>query len=340
VAAGADAPTGAFGAKPTVKAPRTVEPADAVDAAHAVEPARPAEPGPTPDPPAPADPAAVSEGTTTTRPAIIERRQGVDRRQPRASSRLQAAWIDPEEMPFTPQPRPGNAITSRIFSLGVLGVFLAALAWLIVPEVHFRIYNQHEIQFSQGILTARPVPLSPVQAAVVEEILIDDLSTNVSLPAGTPIARLRGRTVDGTRSYSYDLRVPFDARLVSVGAPTGTVTQPGVPVITVYDPAELMVIVTVNQNDLDLLRQDMAVKLHSPLLGKPIKGSLVSAVPILGTEHQPTASTLVNLRIRPDLTVIDGLLPGLQFDVTIDLDSVPKSAPALLYTLDAAAPLK
>ncbi len=288
-----------------------------------------------PEPVGTAESAAAAAAAELT--AIVERRRGVDRRGPRASSSLQPAWIDPEEMPFTPQPRPGNPIASRIFSLGVLGVFLAAIAWLIVPEVHFRVVHQDEVQFSGGILTAQGVPLGPLEAAVVEEILVDDLSPDATIAAGTPLARLRtrGTSDDGTTVY-YDVSAPFDARLVSIGAPEGSTTQPGIPVLTVYDPNEMMVIVTVNQDDLDMLRQGMAVSLHSELFGEAVAGELVAAVPILGTAHDPVSSTLVNLKIRPNLDQIDDLLPGLQFDVVIDLDSAPRSAPQLLYTTNPA----
>lgn len=279
--------------------------------------------------------APPAQPVAAERPPIVERRRGVDRRGPRAAPNLQPAWVDPEEMPFTPQPRPGNPIASRVFSLGVLAVFVAAIAWLIVPEVHFRLVHQNEIQFSSGILTAQGVPLGPLEAAVVEEILVDDLSPDVTIAAGTPLARLRTGTVDlAGKAVYYDVSAPFDARLVSIGAPEGSTTQPGIPVLTVYDPTEMMVIVTINQNDLDLLRQGMAVALHSNLFDGAVAGELVAAVPILGTAHDPTASTLVNLKIRPDLSQIDDLLPGLQFDVVIDLNSVPASAPQLLYTVD------
>lgn len=320
-----------------------VQPALAVQAAAAPH----ATPAPV-EPPQPvliarADTYSPSDGTevlppASERPAIVERRRGADRRGPRPSLNLQPAWLDPEEMPFTPQPRPGNPIASRVFSLAVLAVFVVAIAWLIVPEVHFRVVHQNEVQFSTGILTAQGVPLGPLEAAVVEDVLVDDLEPDAVIPAGTPLARLRTGEVDPAgESVYYDVSAPFDARLVSIGAPEGSTTQPGIPVLTVYDPTEMMVIVTVNQADLDLLRQGMTVSMHSPLFDSAVDGVLVAAVPILGTVHEPTASTLVNLKIRPDASQIGDLLPGLQFDVVIDLDSVPTSAPQLLYTTDPAA---
>ena len=106
---------------------------------------------------------------------------------PRATSSLQAAWIDPEETPFTPVLKPGNTIASRIFSLFVMAIFLGVLGWLIIPEVSFRIRTADTVTLSDGILTAQAVPLAPIRPALVDEVFVSAAALRDGvLPAGTP----------------------------------------------------------------------------------------------------------------------------------------------------------
>ncbi len=162
-------------------------------------------------------------------------------RRGRAAPSLQAMWIDPEETPFKPQVRPGKALPARLFSLLVTAAVVGLLAWLIVPEVSFRLANVNTVTVRDGVLTAQPVPLGPTTPAIVEKLWVDagHLPSGV-LPAGTSIARLRTSAPDAFGSTTVDLAVPFDARFVSVDTLQGAVTQPGTPVATVYDPRKLL----------------------------------------------------------------------------------------------------
>ena len=252
---------------------------------------------------------------------------------PRATSSLQAAWIDPEETPFTPVLKPGNTIASRIFSLFVMAIFLGVLGWLIIPEVSFRIRTADTVTLSDGILTAQAVPLAPIRPALVDEVFVSaaELRDGV-LPAGTPIARLESVTADGQEIETYDLSAPFDARFVSIDTLVGAVTLPGTPVATVYDPEAMYVIAAVRPETLDSLRRGMTVELRSNALDGIIPGELISAVPLLRTEHEPTTSELVNVRIRPDTAAIAALVPGIRFEARIDLTSAPEGAPPIVFT--------
>ncbi|QXC62973.1 HlyD family secretion protein [Aquihabitans sp. G128] len=251
----------------------------------------------------------------------------------RPTRTLQSMWIDPEETPFTPVQRPGRAIPARLFSLLVLAVFVGLLAWLIVPEVSFRLANVNNVTVRDGVLTAQPVPLAPPVAATVEKLFVDagHLPSGV-LPAGTPIARLRSAGADADGSSTVDLTAPFDARFVSVDTLEGAVTLPGTPVATVYDPTKMYVVMTVRPEVLESLRRGMKARLTSRVLSEPIEGTVVAAVPLLGTDQNPTTSELVNIRIQPDGESVVDLVPGLRFDATIDLKSAPRGAQPLVIT--------
>lgn len=249
---------------------------------------------------------------------------------PQASQGLEQPFIDPPDLPFTPEPRPGRSIPSRVFSLLVMGALLGMLGWLILPEVQFRFAHLHHLSYEDGILTAQPVPLGPVEAALVEEIYIKaDNTPDLPIRANTPIARLRTTLEDGTTRRD-DLVVPFDARFVSIDTPQGATTRQGVSVATVYDPTEMYLIVTVPPEDLDEMRGGMRASLTSGHLDAPVKGTVISAVPLLGNEHEPTSRDLVNIRIRPDEGALVNLVPGLRFDVAIDLRSAPEGAKPLV----------
>lgn len=250
----------------------------------------------------------------------------------RPTRTLQTMWIDPAETPFTPVTRPGKAIPARLFAFLVLASVLGMLAWLIVPEVNWRINNADRLIIRDGVLTAQPVPLAPPVASIVDQLYVDaGHLPNGVLPAGTPIARLRTGGQFADPAY-VNLTAPFDARFVSVDTLEGAVTQPGTPVATVFDPRKMYVVITVRPAQLERLRRGMRARLTSAVLDEPIDGTVVAAVPLLGTDQNPTTSTLVNVRIQPDGDSVRDLVPGLRFDASIDLDSAPDGAQPLVIT--------
>lgn len=251
----------------------------------------------------------------------------------RPSSTLQQAWIDPAEMPFEPVPRPGNPLTARLIAWIGVAFFLAGLGWLIIPELDLRLQSLEIVNLEDGVLTAQPVQLAPIRAAIVSELYVDAsrLPDGV-LAEGTPIALLEGTSQDGTRQVLNEMVVPFDARFVSVDTLVGGVVMPGTPVATVYDPSKMYVIVTVRPELLDIMRRGMRARLISDVADVEIEGEVISAVPLLGTDHEPTTANLVNIRIKPDPEGIADLVPGIRFDAMIDLSSAPANAQPLVFT--------
>jgi len=271
--------------------------------------------------PAHVDPAHVDPGSASV--AAV----------PRANSTLQKAWIDPEETPFTPVPRPGNPLTARVIAwVGVLA-FLVGLGWLIIPELDLRLTSLETVQLSDGVLTAQPVQLSPLRPSIVSDLYVDASSLpDGVLPEGTPIALLESTSQDGTRVEANEITVPFDARFVSVDTLVGGVVMPGTPVATLYDPAQMYVIVTVQPELLDVMRRGMRARLVSEVAGVEIEGVVISAVPLLGTDHEPTTANLVNIRIKPDADAVADLVPGIRFDAIIDLASADPGSQPLVFT--------
>ena len=253
----------------------------------------------------------------------------------RPPPRLQRTWIDPSEKPFAPVVRPGNALVSRLMSLAASACIMAFLAWIIVPQVNFRLTTINTVLLRDGVLSAQAVQVAPTRPAVVKELFVDaSILPDSDLPAGTPIARVEGYSRDGLSNETTILSVPFDARFASVDQLEGGVTYPGNPVATVYDPHRMYVIVTVQPATLNLLRRGMRAWLASDVLTKPIAGTVISAVPLLGTDNSPTTAKLVNIRIKPDEERMSELVPGVRFDARVDLKSVPKDAPKLVFTVE------
>lgn len=259
------------------------------------------------------------------------RPQGATGPRGRPSVALQDTWIDPEETPFTPVVRPGKELPARLFSLCVLGAVLAFLAWMILPEVSFRVGNIDNVGVRNGVLTAQPVPLASPSPAVVEELWVDPANPPTGLlEAGTLIARLRTVTVDGDGSSTSTITMPFDGRIASIDTLTGAVTLPETPVVTVYDPAHMYVVVTVRPSTLRRLKEGMRARLTSALVDGSIRGTVVSAVPALGDVYELAESDLVNVRIRPDADAVAELVPGIHFDASIDVTSAPDGAEPLV----------
>ncbi len=251
-------------------------------------------------------------------------------RRPGRTPALQATWVDPGDVPFEPVPRPGNPATARLVTWLALGCFGVALLWLIVPALDTRVATRHSVVLDDGVLTAQPVQLAPVAPAVVTELLVGE--GDGVLNEGSPIARLEGPVGDDGRAEVSEIVAPFDARFVSIDTLAGGVVMPGTPVATVYDPARMYVIVSVTPETLELLRTGMRVELTSDAVAEPIGGEVMSAVPLLGTDHAPTTASLVNVRIRPDADAVVDLLPGIRFEVEVDLTSAEPGAPRLTLT--------
>lgn len=251
----------------------------------------------------------------------------------RPTPSLQRTWIDPEETPFEPRPRPGNPFAARMLSWVFTLLLVGAIAWLVVPEISFRFATSDTLVLRDGVLTAQPVPLAPTRPATVTELYVDAsaLADGV-LREGTPIALLERIDVRGEEFELFEVRAPFDARFVSVDSHVGTVVLPGTPVATLYDPTKMYVIVRVVPELLEQLRRGMTVELKSSVIDQPISGTVISAVPLLGTDHEPTSADLVNVRIRPDASRIVDFVPGIHFDAAIHLDSVGDDAQPLVFT--------
>ncbi len=280
---------------------------------------------------APSPHASLAEALTLVRQTPPD--QAMPNLAPQMARDLATPWVDPSDMPFTPQPRPGKSLPSRIFSMMLTWVFMAAIAWLIVPELDLRFLHQGELRYRDGILTAQPIPLSSMYPSVVEELYVDYVTLDDEmLPAGTPVALLRRMGPDGVTEETEELVVPIDSRFASVDAPEGSVIYPGQPVVTVYDPTLMSVLVTINAGDLEDLRRGMSVRLTNEAVSGALHGTVDSAVPLLGTDHEPTSSRLVNIRVRPNPGEVTDLVPGIRFRVVVDTESVDDEAPELVFT--------
>jgi HlyD family secretion protein len=249
---------------------------------------------------------------------------------------LTEMWLDDVVQVFKPIVRPGRVWTARLMAM-FFNLFIAsAVGWLVVPEFWHRVESRGDITIKQSVLTAQPVTLATREAAIVEEIYVDVQTLSDAFVAkGTRIAKVRkhSATEDGG-SIEY-IVAPFDARFVSINAPVGTVTQPLSPVATVYDPTKMMVIATIRIVDLDRFRRGMTVDMHATSLDRPIKGIVDSAVPLLGTEHDPATQDLINIRILPDVEAVQDLVPGINLRLTVHTDSADEDAPRLLLNMNS-----
>lgn len=245
----------------------------------------------------------------------------------RPTSALQSVWIDSEDVPFTPVVRPGRVLPARLFSIFVLGAVMAFLAWMIVPEVSFRLQNLDKVTVRDGVLTAQPVPLASTVPGTVESLWLDPADPpDTLLEKSTLLARIRREGVDVSGSSTVEIVMPFDGREASVDALNGAVTLPQSPVATVYDPYHMYVVVTVRASVLRRLKHGMKATLSTTLVGSDIPGTVVSAVPALGDSTEPADRATVNVRIRPDSDRVSDLVPGLRFHAVIDLGSAPDGA--------------
>ena len=244
-------------------------------------------------------------------------------------------WLDgedDEEDTYTPAQRPGRKIGVSFLTLIIILTAVLGVAALVGPGLQERYLHRDSLLFKDAILSAQPIQLSPLRPARVEELYFDYLSLpDEVLPAGTPVARLSQRSADGLTIDEIELSIPVDARFAAIDSQIGSVVYPGSPIATVYDPSLAVVLMTVEPSALENLRRGMRARIENSTLNIAFDGTIDSAVPLLGSDFEPSEAKFIHVRVRPDEGTVTNLVPGVRLNVRVDTNSVDGDAPRLLF---------
>ena len=99
------------------------------------------------------------------------------------------------------------------------------------------------------------------------------------------------------------ITAPYPGVVGATHAELGDMAQPGRALLTVFDPRELRVTASVPQSALAKVRLDAPIRIEIPALGASVTAANATVIPLADARTHTS-------RIRLDLPVVEGLLPG------------------------------
>lgn len=122
--------------------------------------------------------------------------------------------------------------------------------------------------------------------------------------AQAQVATLKASAGQAATQRSFaTVTAPFAGVVGATHVETGDHATPGRPLVTVFEPSALRVTATLPQAVLAKWKRDLPVIVELPALGRSVKASAATVVPLADVKTHTT-------RVRLDLAASEGLLPG------------------------------
>jgi hypothetical protein len=212
----------------------------------------------------------------------------------------------------------------------VVALLIGGAAFGGTHIVQQRLAARAYVDAGTAVLTAKPIPVGSADAGVVNDILV---TGRQSVTAGAELARIT-LTANGTssRPRTQVLRAPTAGIVSDINVGVGGVARAGEPVVTLYDPAALTFLVEVPLDTLRQLRLGMTAYVSGPGLAGRISTTLDEVVPRVTTIEPAHTSDRLTVVLKPDAVqqrTVRTLVPGLQFDVSVDTTTAVGKTPAV-----------
>jgi multidrug resistance efflux pump len=238
----------------------------------------------------------------------------------------------PERAPEPPAPAPRHRLRRTLSFLRTVTVVLILLAAAVgggYYVVRQRLADRAFVNAGTAVLTAEPIAVGSADAAVVTRMLTAERQ---SVTAGALLATITV-TADGTRKAKVqELHAPAAGVVTEINVAPGQIARAGEPIVTLYDPAELVFQVDVPLETLRKLRLGMTAYVTGPGLSGRIATTLHQVQPKVAPGQPATASDGLTVVLQPDpsvLTTVRTLVPGLQFGVVVDTTTAVGNTPAV-----------
>jgi multidrug resistance efflux pump len=237
------------------------------------------------------------------------------------------AQSDPDPAPAPPRRRLRGAL--RVVRTGM--VVLIVLATAVVGGAYVvreRLAGQNMVDAGTAVLTAQPITVGAADAAVVTTVLIEE---RTSVAAGAVLATIT-LTADGGAARVQELHAPAAGIVTEINVEPGQVARAGEPIVTLYDPAELVFQVDVPLETLRELRLGMTAYVTGPGLSGRIATTLREVQPRVAAGVPVGAPDRLTVVLLPDpatLPTVRTLVPGLQFAVVVDTTTATGNTPAV-----------
>jgi multidrug resistance efflux pump len=184
-----------------------------------------------------------------------------------------------------------------------------------------------QLDLGQVTLTAQPVQVQPAFTGVVTAV---DVHALQRVEAGEQLGTIlttetspTGKTLHKTMT----LTAPTAGVISDEPAAMGSTVQPGQAFAVLYDPAELRLFAKVSQTEISHVSPGMSATLRTSGLAQPVDAVVQQVLPWIDTGTSNSSPKHLQVVLTPkNPTDVIGLLPGVQFDGTVDTRSRPKGA--------------
>jgi multidrug resistance efflux pump len=194
--------------------------------------------------------------------------------------------------------------------------------------VEKRLAAQTYVEVGSAVLTASPVNVSMSDGGVVTTLLV---APQARVAQGQELAYVT-IPANGTKPTETKIvRAPSMGTVAAVNVAIGNVTQPGQPLITMYDQRKLSFHAQVRAEDLKHLRLGMTAYISGPGLDHKVKATIQRVVPKVGGDPVKDSDKLTVVLVPDpnDVTTVGTLVPGLQFKASIDTKTATGRTPAV-----------
>jgi len=223
----------------------------------------------------------------------------------------------------------------------------AAFSWLVVAAlvcgavyaglylVDHRVRQQEDLYIGTATLQVTPVGIPAPGDGQVLRVLVRP-SQRVARGAPLAVVRVFGTDANGLpTTSSAGIAAPVTGVVSDIVAPAGSAVQAGGPIVEMYQPRSAAFEATVEPDVLARLSRGMHASLTSPGLPGSIAAVVDRVVPAettaAATDGETQPQTQPTLLLRPVAGAAPRrLVPGLQFDATVDTTSGRENAPRLL----------
>jgi multidrug resistance efflux pump len=171
-------------------------------------------------------------------------------------------------------------------------------------------------------LTAQPISVETRKTGQVTAVNVAPLQ---KVTEGQRLGTILTSTTSATgqeRSKSVPLTAPADGIISGEPLPVGSIVQPGMPFVQLYDPNRLTFDTTVRVEDLPRLSPGMVATLRADGLSQPVEAVVERVVPRV---VEPTSGRLPTSQDRLQVVLVPKraadvtqLVPGLRFTGTVD----------------------
>ena len=214
----------------------------------------------------------------------------------------------------------------------VVVLMLAGAAYGGTQVYQARTASLAEYDLGAVTLTAQPVVVEGLRPGQVTSVSVH---AEQVVKAGQELGRMLTTTTNAAGKVvrsTVRLTAPASGVILDEAVPVGTMLQPGLPFVQLYDPATLTFVAHVPVSDLAKLSSGMSVRLRADGLPTPIDAVLQRVVPRVGNAASGVSADDLQVVLTPRRPAsVAQLVPGLSFVGTVDTASVPERGRTALY---------